>query len=374
MQNQEHDSPLKKISRRVSVDLSILDYCSVTEEEIAEFSTGIVEDLHANLFYAFLCQLTTFISTPILVFSPDYSIVMQENGEEGLSIKYYGNKENYHISIIPVKINNYYGIAIFEKGASIHFFDPFYNDITPETRQHLRTVVKGIVDGESVVRVYQVKSALFNKATNINEATIICSIIVERYLMHSKRTYIDNFNVHQEKENIVARVLQTILTGEELYLEEANSGKGSQKSWELRRMREEQSNEERDVRLRIDKEKKHFSREEESDDERDDRIRIERERRRLSREEESVEGNELRRFSERVQYKQAYHKKRNSIYLQGREVDDDLTEHRLNPMDIVCNHCGALHFPEEATARNKNSFNDCCRSAILISHFLKLFL
>jgi hypothetical protein len=373
MQNQEHDSPLKKISRRVSVDLSILDYCSVTEEEIAEFSTGIVEDLHANLFYAFLCQLTTFISTPILVFSPDYSIVMQENGEEGLSIKFYGNKENYHISIIPVKINNYYGIAIFEKGASIHFFDPFYNDITPETRQHLRTVVKGIVDGESVVRVYQVKSALFNKATNINEATIICSIIVERYLMHSKRTYIDNFNVHQEKENIVARVLQTILTGEELYLEEANSGKGSQKSWELRRMREEQSNEERDVRLRIDKEKKHFSREEESDDERDDRIRIERERRRLSREEESVEGNELRRFSERVQYKQAYHKKRNSIYLQGREVDDDLTEHRLNPMDIVCNHCGALHFPEEATARNKNSFNDCCRSAILISHFLKLF-
>jgi hypothetical protein len=309
-----------------------------------------------------------------MVFSPNYSYVVQENGERGLKLNFYGDKENYHIAIIPVKINDYFGIAIYEKGASIHFFDPFYNDITAETRQHLRTIVQGIVDNDSIVRVYQVKSALFNQATKINEATIICSIIVERYLMHSKRTYIDNFNLHQERDNIVARVIQTILTGEELNSEKLKfNEKGSHRSWELRRIREEQSNEERDVRLRIDKEKKRFSRGEEIDDETDERIRIERERWRLTRDEENMEANEILNFSRRIRYKQAHHRRRSLIYLQGRETDDDLSEHRLNPMDIVCNHCGALHFPEEATARNKNSFNDCCRSAIFISHFLNYF-
>jgi hypothetical protein len=340
MQNQEHDSPLKKISRGISIDLSILDVCSVTEEEITAFSTGIVEELHANLFYAFLCQLTTFISTPIIVFSPDYSIVMQENGKEGLSVKFYGNKENYHISIIPVKIDDYFGIAIFEKGASIHFYDPFYNDITPETRKHLRTVVQGIVESDSIVKVYQTKSALFNKATTTNEATIICCIIVQRFLIHSKRTYIENFNIQKERDEIITKVLATILTGKKLNLEDFNSNEqGSYKSWHSHRIREEETIEERENRLRIDKEQKRFSRQIESDDE-----------------------IEMRQSSDRIRYKQTCERRKNTVYLQGRQTDDDVSEHRLNSLDITCIHCGALHFPEEATTRNTNSFNDCCRS------------
>jgi hypothetical protein len=346
MQNQQHDSPQKKISRCESnEDSTIILHCGITEEKIAKFANGIVEELDAKLFYAFLCQLTTFIPPPtsILVFSPDYNIVMRENGEEALSINYYGNQETYDIAIIPVKVADYYGIAIFEKNASIHYYDPFYNNITPETRQHLRTVVRGIVDGDSIVKVYQTKTSLFNKATSTNEATIICCIILERYLMHSKRTYIDNFNIHQETDKIVTRILESIITGEKIYLEEGNSNEeGSYISYQMRRMREEESNDEREERLRKEKENRRFSREEESSDERD-----------------------IRNSSKRIAYRQALNRRRNSIYLQGRYIDDDMPQHRLNKMDTLCIHCGALHFIEEATQRSKNSFNDCCRFAFL---------
>jgi hypothetical protein len=217
-----------------------------------------------------------------------------------------------------------------------------YNDITPETRQYLRTIILGIVEGDSIVKVYQVKNALFNKATTVNETTIICCIIVERYLMHSKRTYIDNFKIPQERDNIIIPVLETILTGKKLYLEEANSEDvGSHKSWKLRRKREEESYEERQNRLRKDKEMKHFSR-------------------------ESSDEREIHRSRERSRYEKATNRRKNSIYLKGRQTDDDLKEHRLNPMETICIHCGALHFSEEATARSNNSFNDCCRSVIYL--------
>jgi hypothetical protein len=415
MQNQQHDSPQKKIFRSESnEDSTIIHHCGITEENIAEFANGIVEQLDSKLFYAFLCQLTTFIPHPTsnLIFSPDYNLLMRENGEEALIINYYGNKEAYDMAIIPVKVNDYYGIAIFEKGASIHYYDPFYNDITPETRQHLRTVVRGIVDENSIVKVYQTKTSLFNKATSINEATIICCIIAERYLMHSKRTYIDNFNIHQETDNIVKRILESIITGEKLYLdEEISNEEGSYINYQMCRLRESEANDAREerlrkekekrrlsreeeiddvreVRLRKDKENKRFSREEESDDvreerlrnkrekirfdreeeiddDREERLRKDRENKRLSLEEESTEERDIRNSSRRMAYRQALNRRRNSIYLQGRYIDDDMPQHRLNEMDTICIHCGALHFIEEATARSKNSFNDCCRFVIL---------
>jgi hypothetical protein len=349
---QEQSSPLKKITRREPQENSpILDHCEITKEEIAEFATGIVEELNANLFYAFLCQLSTFISTPAIVFSPIYCIKIQENGKEQLSVNYYGNEENYDTAIIPVKVADYFGIAIFEKGASIQYFDPYYNDITPETRQHLRTVVQSIVEGDTIVRVRQVKSALFNKATTLNEAKIICCVIVERYLMHSKQTYIDDINLIEQRDNIVTNVLKTIITGVNIYtnLNEQLYDEGSYKSWQMRRIRDEESTEKRENRLRLNKERTHFSQQEESDEEK-----------------------EIRLSARRTRYQKAYEKRRNSIYLQGRQTDDDLKEHRLNPMDTVCTHCGALHFYEEVTERSKNSFNDCCRSAIFIAHFLKI--
>jgi hypothetical protein len=392
MQDQQHDSPQKKIPRSESYeDPAIIQHCNITGENIAEFANRTVEQLDTHLFYAFLCQLTTFIPPPtsILVFSPDYNLIMRENGEEALSINYYGNKEAYDIAIIPVKVNDYYAIAIFEKGASIHYYDPFYNGITLETRQHLRTVVQGIVDGDSIVKVYQTKSSLFNKATTINEATIICCIIVERYFMHSKRTYIDNFNIHHERDEIVTRILESIITGEKIYLEEENSNaEGSYISYQVRRMREseatdvkeerlrkkrektrfereEESDDEREERLSNEKEKRRSTRAEESDDEREERLRNEKEKRRFTRAEESDEERDNRNLSKRIAYRQALNRKRNAIYLQGRYIDDDMPQHRLNKMETICIHCGALHFIEEATTRSKNSFNDCCRFAFL---------
>jgi hypothetical protein len=339
MQRQSHESPLKKILRHHTYeDTSILHHCKITKEEIAGFATGLVEKLDEKLFYAFLCQLSTFIPKSILVFSPFYEFELQENGEPKFRVDYGGNKKDFTIAIIPVKVTDYYGIAIYEKGASIHYFDPLYNAITPATRQYLRTITLSIVDDDTIVKVYQVKNALFNKATTIDETTILCCIIVERYLMHSKRTYIDNFNIHQERD-IITQVLKTILTGEKLYLDETNFEEvGSHKSWELRRKRAEESNEERENRLKRDNERKHFSLEEEEDSEK-----------------------EMRLSSRRNSYQNACESKRSSIYLQGRQTDDNLQEHCLNSMDVECVNCGALHFLEEATQRTKNSFNDCCR-------------
>jgi hypothetical protein len=369
MENQQHDSPQKKIFRSESnEDSAIIHHCNITAENIAEFANGMVEQLDAKLFYAFLCQLTTFIpvQTSILVFSPEYNLIMRDNGEEALSINYYGNKEAYDIAIIPVKVADYYGIAIFEKGASIHYYDPLYNDITPETRQHLRTLVQGIVDGDTIVKVYQTKTSLFNKATTINETTIICCIIVERFLMHAKRTYIENFNIHQGRDDIITRILESIITGEKIYLEEENSNEeGSYISYQVRRMRKSEATDVREERLRKLREQNRFSREEESDDEREERLRKDKENKRLSLEEESTEERNIRNSSRRIAYQQALNRKRNSIYLQGRYIDDNLPQHRLNEMDTICIHCGALHFIEEATARSKDSFNDCCRFVIL---------
>jgi hypothetical protein len=334
MQNQQqNNSPIKKFLRTHNYGItSIMDICKITKEEIAEFATGMVEKLEPNLFYAFLCQLATFIPTcPILVFSPEYSYIMKDNGEYELNTECAGNKEDYSIALIPVKITEYYGIAIFEKGACIHYYDPLYNDITSATRQYLRTLIQGLVDDDSIVKVYQTKHILFNKATTNNEATIICCIIAERFLMHSKRTYIDNFNINQERDNVVTRVLETIITGKKYPVEGTSDAEGSYKSYQMRRMREEESIEECAERLRSENVKRRFSRQKETDDEKD-----------------------IRRFSDRIRYQTSTDRRRNTIYLQGRQTNDDLPDHRLNPMDTVCTHCGALHFYEEATSKSKN--------------------
>jgi hypothetical protein len=149
-------------------------------------------------------------------------------------------------------------------------------------------------------------------------------------------------------------------------LEEENSNEeGSYISYQVRRMRKSEATDVREERLRKLREQNRFSREEESDDEREERLRKDKENKRLSLEEESTEERNIRNSSRRIAYQQALNRKRNSIYLQGRYIDDNMPQHRLNEMDTICIHCGALHFIEEATARSKDSFNDCCRFVIL---------
>jgi hypothetical protein len=352
-------SPKKKITRigstsadTVEMDLDITTFCDVNNENVHEFVADKKQVLCSSLFVAFLCRLGIYYTKEVVVISPEFTKKRQEKNDEDISIEnfLFGDKNKFETAIIPVRIDNYFAIALYDKGASIMFYDPLYNPIDITIRQQLRSVVSELLKYSTLIRVYQVKFPLFNKAATTDMTSLHCCVIAKLHLFNNRKTYIENISINNERK-FIENVLTSIFTGENPFAIEGMqqvelSEYESYKSWEVRRARLNETEEETEERRRTERERRRYFRENQTEE----------------------EGNEQRsdeREGRRNTVLRTYHKHRsqarNSTCLLARKFEDNAPIHKLNEMNVECSNCKALHFPEEATRRSKNSFNDCCR-------------
>lgn len=55
-----------------------------------------------------------------------------------------------------------------------------------------------------------------------------------------------------------------------------------------------------------------------------------------------------------------------NLYMKAGDIQIDVEEYRLGELNVKCNHCPAIHFPEEQNIKKgKNEFYDCCNYGLL---------
>lgn len=227
----------------------------------------------------------------------------------------------------------------------------------------------------SVPRVYIAKDYMYNKQQDGVNCGFHCCLITQYYLLNGKNAFIQDLDISRERHRII-RVLYSLLPDEdsadgyELFEDfDGNRIDAAQASIDAQRKRLEREKEtpkQRVQRHHIDALRARANRESETPEQNTRRLRESTMRMRVTRVFESPQRKRSRQEGEVRRHQLRTENNANATRHSAAIFDDNLEVHKLSAMNIPCLHCGALHFDEERTTKNSNSFNDCCRHGKVI--------